>query len=205
MVAKIAVVGTHGVGKTTLVQAFMQKLAVENISGELAPEMPRVICDLVKDKSFFRQGNNTVLKQILLIYSQAQIEFQKSQSSSDIIICDRSILDHWAYTKYFFAEILKRDGVLNLYEHFISEFCRTYRKLFYIPIEFPLTDDGIREDDKGFQKAIDEIIFDLLESYALPYSVVRGSVEERCQNIFENVQFSMGFHKLLRDESGNSK
>lgn len=189
MAARIAVVGTHGVGKTTLAQAFVQRLAGENISCELAPEMPRVICNLANDNGFFRQGNNTVLKQILLIYSQAQIEFQKSQGRADIIICDRSILDHWAYTKYFFADALKRDGVLHLYEHFISEFCRTYTKLFYIPIEFPLTDDGVREGDEEFQKAIDKIIFDLLNNYSLPYFVVRGSVQKRCQNIFESIRF----------------
>lgn len=191
MAARIAVVGTHGVGKTTLAQAFVQRLAGENISCELAPEMPRLICNLANDNSFFRQGNNNVLKQILLIYSQAQIEFQKSQGGADIILCDRSIIDHWAYTKYFFAKALKKNGVLHLYEHFISEFCRTYRKLFYIPIEFPLTDDGVREGDQGFQKDIDEIIFDLLNNYSLPYSVVRGSVQERCQNIFESVPFIM--------------
>lgn len=188
---RVAIVGSHGVGKTTLAVDTLNCLAAENIPAQLAPEMPRFICSLVPDGSFFRRGHNTVLRQLLLIYSQTQTEFDRSQHGSGIIICDRSVIDHWAYTKLLFADALEHDGVLALYEHFILNFCRTYEQLFYIPIENPPADDGVREDDQEFQQAIDHIIVSCLKKFELPYFEVRGTPAERCDIVVSKIRDAM--------------
>lgn len=188
MTKRIALTGAHGVGKTTLAETAVQTLRAKGVAVSLTPEVPRVICDLAKDPVFFRRGNNTALKQALLLYGQTQIEYQKSQQGSSILVCDRALLDHWAYTKHFFSEEFKNDGVLDLYEHFISDYCRSYNRLFYIPIEFPPLDDGTRESDEAFQRSIDEIILQFLSDNHLPYSTVTGSVEQRCQQIIGELE-----------------
>jgi thymidylate kinase len=100
-------------------------------------------------------------------------------SEVDVVISDRALLDHWAYSSYLFSEELSRAGVLQLYEQFVMGHCANYDILFFLPIEFDVADDGTREDDKNFQYEIEKYILDLISKYKLPVLVVSGSVEDR--------------------------
>lgn len=195
MPTKIALTGAHGVGKTSLCELVVQKLESQGTAAKTTPEVPRIICDLAEDQTFFRRGKNTILKQTLILLYQINAEAHKLDQDSGIVVCDRALLDHWAYTKYLFDEVLSEEGLIGLYEQFVSDYCRTYSMLFYIPIEFPPVDDGTRESDEGFQKAIDEIIVEFLSKYSLPYITVRGSLVERCNEIVARIA-SMGLGSL---------
>jgi nicotinamide riboside kinase len=181
------------VGKTTLANELSRRLPSKGYSCVcLTPEVPRVICSLAADPTFFRRGKNNALKQILLLYGQLQYEHFSSPKTDGVLICDRSVLDHWAYTKYFFAQEFEAGDVLALYETLVSEYCRSYSRLFYVPIEFPPSDDGTRESDVAFQAAIDDTISAFLTNHDIEYTTVAGTVDQRCSAIEREMHFLIG-------------
>jgi nicotinamide riboside kinase len=180
-ITKIAIVGAHGVGKTTLANELRARLAGEGF-GEIsvAPEIPREICSLVDDPEFYRRGKNNALKQALLLFGQLQREHSFAPGEEGVLICDRGVLDLWAYSKYLFGEDFRAAGVLEIYEALVARHCRSYRMHFYIPAEFPPSDDGTRESDSAFQAGIDRAIREFLARHEVLHREIRGSIEERC-------------------------
>ena len=86
---KIAFVGTHGTGKTTLAHELVSKLKREGIDvgflGEIARKCPLPINEQTSKKS-----------QIWIILSQIIREIEE-EGKSDFLICDRSVLDSYCY------------------------------------------------------------------------------------------------------------
>lgn len=177
---RVALVGAHGTGKTTLSREITLRLSADRHRVATLQEVPRLVCEMVNDPTFFRQTRNTALKQALLLFAQLVHESEKSHSAADVVLGDRTPLDHWAYTLHFFSSAFSTDELGAIYETLIAQHAmRTYRAIFYLPIEFPVVDDGVREDDVAFQKSIDERILSLLRRYSIPFTTLRGSVDER--------------------------
>lgn len=61
------------------------------------------------------------------------------------------------------------DAVEFLKEKFVKRNYDRYDILFYTPIEFPLEKDGIRFEDEEYQKEIDSLIKELLDTYDIKY------------------------------------
>jgi thymidylate kinase len=180
-IAKIALTGAHGVGKTTLANQLRMRLAAKGLGAiAVAPEVPRAICALAADSEFYRRGKNNPLKQALLLYAQLQAEQFSLPREPGVLICDRSVVDLWAYSRYLFEKDFQAEGVLELYEALVAQYARSYERHFYIPIEFPPSDDGVREDDAAFQASIDRSIREFLMKYELPHRETRGTIDERC-------------------------
>jgi nicotinamide riboside kinase len=55
----------------------------------------------------------------------------------------------------------------------------------YIPIEFPVVDDGVRSVDEGFREEVDFMIKNLLDCAEINYHTITGTVEERIKMIDE--------------------
>ncbi|HVB35058.1 MAG TPA: ATP-binding protein [Patescibacteria group bacterium] len=178
---KIALTGAHGVGKTTLANELLRRLSGKGFGVvAVAPEVPREICSLAADREFFRRGKNNPLKQALLMYAQLQHEHFSLPQEDGVLICDRSVLDLWACSKYLFGDEFQDAGVRKLYEALVAQYCRSYRCHFYIPAEFPPPDDGVRESDSDFQASIDRTIREFLEKYAVAHRKTSGTLDERC-------------------------
>jgi len=180
---KVAFTGAHGTGKTTLVKALFEQLAAMEVSSSLTPEVPRVVCDLVADTTYFRRGNNTFLRQMLILMGQPIYEIAQAKGASTLL-CDRAILDHWAYTEYLFAAKLK-DSEALVAKAFVTKHMASYDYVFYVPIEFGPKDDGTREGDGAFQLSVDGKIRELLAELDIPHHVVSGSVDERVGQVLQ--------------------
>ena len=173
---KIAFTGAHGTGKTTLVRALAVREGALTTGATVTPEVPRVICELVGDPTFFRRGKNSFAKQLTILLGQPV--YEATVSAGDIVLCDRAILDHWAYTRILFPEAVGTPEAVAA-EAMVRRHMKSYDALFYVPIEFAPEDDGTREGDAAFQRDIDGEIRRLLTSFGLRYETVRGAVEER--------------------------
>lgn len=184
---KIALTGAHGTGKSTLAKFLKEEIAKMNKIASVTPEVPRMICETVKDKEYFRRGNNSLLKQSLILLGQLVIE-EQSRNNVDIQICDRTLFDHWAYSLSLFGTEIKEGNYTEVYENFISQHCKSYDTIFYIPIEFKPLDDGTREGDEKFQAEIDSLITGLLKKHNIEYKTITGSVEHRCKTILETIK-----------------
>lgn len=109
---KIALTGAHGTGKTTLVRRLQSSLAP---LGRLAfcREAPRLIIERVGNEHFFRRGNNTPTRQAL-IFLEHMIEEQRRAEECDILITDRTLVDHLAYTAVLFPRRRTRQSSMSI-------------------------------------------------------------------------------------------
>jgi nicotinamide riboside kinase len=125
---KIGIIGTHGTGKTTLCNNFVKKYP----EYFLIPEIARVY-GIEKIK------NKTSMIQWEMLQTQMNIE-----SYHNNFISDRTVLDFGIYG--YDEELL--DTCIGIMEN-------RYDLIFYIPIKFPVVNDGFRNIDEKFRKLID--------------------------------------------------
>ncbi|MGH2807060.1 MAG: AAA family ATPase [Actinomycetota bacterium] len=172
MERRIAIVGSFSSGKTTLAEALARNLELP-----LLPEVAREIVEL----GFKLDKDATPETEALIFMRQYNNEL-----SADEFVGDRSLIDVMAYAGWVLdnqewrKEMLLWDECVKLAERRLRT---SYSHVFYLPIEFPIVLDGLRPDDPDFQRDIDERILKLLHGHDVEYVTVKGSVEERLQQI----------------------
>ena len=192
MKLKVAIIGSHGTGKSTLANAVCKILEREGRLIQHLPELARSICERSNDPHFFRRGSNSALRQLLLIIAQTVTE-EELRAGDGILICDRTIADHWSYTLELFGEELAESGVSTMFSDYIAKHLASYDLIFYLPPEFPPADDGVREDDIQFQNQIASRILGELEQSRIDFVEVRGSLDARTDQVINSI------HRLLKE------
>src|SRR5262245_18324003 len=86
---KIALVGTHGVGETTIAYEQAGILTRRGKTVELLTEIARE-CPFPLNELGTRQAYQWIIAR------QVQLEIEKSPRA-DVLVCDRSVLDNFAY------------------------------------------------------------------------------------------------------------
>lgn len=138
---KLAFIGSHGVGKTTLCYGLAARLKARDISVEVVHEVARR-CPLPINEE------TSVAAQSWILHSQIAEELN-AQSRYGVILCDRSALDNYVY-------LLLASGQQKALEPLVDSWMATYDLLCHVPIlELPRP-DGVRATDPGFQLAVDE-------------------------------------------------
>ena len=149
---KIAFIGSHGVGKTTLCYELAASLKRLDLGVDLVKEVARA-CPLPINRA------TTVPAQEWILHNQVAIEIELA-AQYDAIVCDRSILDNYAY-------LVQAAGRRDDLEPFIRRWMRTYDLLVKVPIIAPPSFDGTRDTSVEFQTAIDRLIDELLSRFEL--------------------------------------
>lgn len=150
---KIAFIGTHGVGKTTLCFELAAALKRLDLSVDLVKEVARA-CPLPINRE------TTAKAQEWILHTQVAKEIELN-SRFDAIICDRAVLDNYAY-------MVQATGHRPELEPFIANWMVTYTLLVKVPIVTPPSFDGTRDTSVEFQRDIDRTIDRLLDSFGLP-------------------------------------
>ena len=169
---RIAIVGSFSTGKTTLAEALADRLNLPLLP-EVAREVVELGFKLDKDATpetealiFLRQYNNEL----------STAEFVGDRSLIDVMAYAGWVLDNQERTKEFYLW----DECVKLAERRLR---RSYSHVFYLPIEFPIVLDGLRPDDPEFQQDIDRRVLSLLHANDIDYFTLKGSVEERLEQI----------------------
>ena len=185
---KFAITGSHGVGKTSLLNNLMETLRLEK-EVILLNEIPREIIDLVDDSDFFKKAENTLLKQMLIFLGQFTKESIANEDGK-IFLCDRTILDHWAYT-YSVNSNLFTSEIKLVFNKYLKDYInKTFTHIFFLPIEFDLEIDDVRDKDIEFQYEISELIKNKLIELKVPFSIVSGTISER-SDVIEKIIYEM--------------
>jgi len=150
---KIAFIGSHGVGKTTLCFELAASLKRVDLSVDLVKEVARG-CPLPINRE------TTVLAQEWILHTQVAQEIELA-SHYDAIICDRAVLDNYAY-------MVQAAGRRSDLEPYILAWMQTYDLLVKVPIVTAPTFDGTRDTSVQFQFDIDRLIDRLLDTFSLP-------------------------------------
>src|SRR5215470_1710035 len=86
---KIALVGTHGISKTTIAYELAGLLKRRRITVELLTEIARE-CPFPLNELATREAYQWIIAR------QVQLEIEKS-ARADVLVCDRAVLDNFAY------------------------------------------------------------------------------------------------------------
>jgi predicted ATPase len=169
----IILLGSHGTGKTSLLS-----------------ELKRLRPDLYTTDGFSRPIHSA-LSQIpenisprseqILINELSQWNW-KNNLNNKMYVSSRSIIDCCVYSKVLGWRDLG-DEVLQFYKDNIP----VNVKYFYIPIEFPIEDDGVRFMDKNFQIQIDVYLREFIRLNNLSTITLSGTLSERLFTLLTNI------------------
>jgi len=150
---KLALVGTHGVNKTTIAYELAGVLKRKGQTVELLTEIAR-------ECPFPLNEHATCEAYQWIIARQIQLEIEKLPRA-DVLVCDRSVLDNFAYYVRRYGIAGEETEALGLY---CRSWMRTYDLLVRLPIIEALSPDGFRSTNIEFQREIDLICDELFES-----------------------------------------
>lgn len=169
---KIGFTGAQGVGKTTSAYSLSTKLKKLGFDVNIVTEAARS-CP-------FEINENATVKAQLWIF--AKMLERELESTAQITICDRTLLDVLVYTHRVSPSLAEE------LSHFISGFMNSYTIIFYNDInEKYLIEDGIRSTNKVFQNEIKNILDEYIKS--LDIQVVKNDSEkERLKLVIETIE-----------------
>ena len=158
MISKIAFIGSHGVGKTTLCYGLAAKLKARDVSLEVVGEVARR-CPMPINRA------TTLSAQAWILHTQIAEEIIAAERH-DVVICDRSVLDNYVY-------LLIAAGRQRPLEQLIGHWTGTYDHLIHVPIVSDPRPDGMRSTDPGFQMAVEERLVRELHERGLDFLDLR--------------------------------
>ncbi len=138
---KVAFVGTHGVGKTTLCYGLASRLKSRDVVLEVVHEVARR-CPLPINEETGLASESWIL------HTQIAEEVI-AEARYPVVLCDRSALDNYVY---LLLAAGRQDGLDSLVDFWM----RSYDLLIQVPIVGDPTADGVRTTDPVFQRAIEE-------------------------------------------------
>ena len=170
---KIAFIGTHGVGKTTLCYDLAALLKRQDIHLDIVKEVARL--------SPLPINRKTSLEAQLWILTTQVAEEIRSAAHHRVVVCDRSVLDNYAY-------MIFACGRQRPIERFVDWWIRSYDLLFKVPLANGVTsEDGVRDTDAFFMRSIDRLVSELLEEKKIAHQVLPQGQRERWVEIVRDV------------------
>ena len=149
---KIALIGSHGTGKTTLCFELAARLKRLDLSVDIVKEVARR-CPLPLNR------DTTLAAQQWILHQQIADELAATEQF-EAVVCDRSVLDNYAY-------LVLGAGRRDELEPMVAEWMRTYDGLYKVPILHAPTWDGTRDLSEEFQGDIDRQIDELLVRFGV--------------------------------------
>ena len=161
---KVAFIGTHGVGKTTLCYDLVAALKRRGVNADMVKEVARLSPLPINRRTSLDAQTWILMTQIA--------EEIRSASQHDVVVCDRSVLDNYAY-------LALACGRQEPVEEFVDYWMKTYDLLFKVPIVGHALPDGIRDVDEPFVRSIDQLVDALLAEKRLPCERLDASDRDR--------------------------
>jgi nicotinamide riboside kinase len=144
---KVAFIGTHGVGKTALCYDLAGALKRGGVAVDMVKEVARLSPLPINRKT-------SLDAQTWILMTQVAEEI-RSRAYHDVVVCDRSALDNYAY-------MALACGRQKPFERFVAHWMKSYDLLFKVPIVGAASADGIRDTDEFFMRSIDTLVDKLL-------------------------------------------
>jgi nicotinamide riboside kinase len=169
---KIAFIGTHGVGKTTLCYDLAGLLKRQGVNLDIVKEVARL--------SPLPVNRQTSLEAQLWILMTQVAEEIRAASQHQVVVCDRSALDNFAYLAF-------ACGRPRPIERFVDYWMKTYDLLFKVPMAGAASADGFRDTDEFFMRSIDQLVDELLAEKGIPFHLLpagaRGTWMETVRDV----------------------
>jgi nicotinamide riboside kinase len=168
---KIGFCGTVSVGKTTLVKELAKLPEFKNY--KIACERSKYLNSLG-----IPLNHQTTIEGQTIFLAERVTELMQ-----DNIITDRTVIDVMAFT-----QCAKKVSYIDndAFAEYAQRFIRKYDYIFYVsPEGVAIEDNGVRETNSSYRDEIDSTIQRLLFKYVPTYYTIKGTTEERIQQIKE--------------------
>ncbi len=149
---KIALIGSHGVGKTTLCFELAARLKRRGLDVDIVREIARS-CPLPINQETTREAQEWIL------HSQMAAEIEAA-ARHEIVLCDRAVIDNYCYMVHAVGSSPEWEGMLD---HWLP----TYDLLVHVPIWARPAFDGVRAVEPGFQEQIETLLDGMLTARGL--------------------------------------
>jgi len=167
---KIAIIGTHGTGKTTLAYVIATAAKQKGVNVKLVQEVART-------SPFPLNEDFDIDCAHWIITSQIKRELSAKAEKSEMIICDRSSIDPICYLKAVDKPTPKYEAL----EDFADEWMKTYDKIIFVyPTGEKLDFDGVRCMDDEYQLEVHDNFLEYIERSKMAVTLFPAS------KIFEN-------------------
>ena len=168
---KIAIVGTHGIGKTTLAYSIASeaKRKGKNVC---------IIQEIARRCPFPLNSEQTPDGAEWIISTQISKELTAKADGVEFIVCDRSAYDPICYMKAG----KHNPRTYNSMRIYAEEWLRTYDKIFFVtPSGIEIEPDGFRSIDEVFQNKVHKEFLKFFTLFPI------GSVQKvESSDIFQN-------------------
>ncbi|MCM1260642.1 MAG: ATP-binding protein [Staphylococcus sp.] len=177
---KIALVGTHNSGKTTLFNMMKQDNVFKDYCfiGELIREL--------YNKGFGINENAKDDTQLALAMLNVYHQTNKNYKNIYGQIMDRCLLDNYIYAKYLSQNGIVSKKVVKLIKPLVNESMQYFDFIFLCSPEFEIVSDGIRNEDKNFQIKIYNMFIEYIEkesNFKDRVKILKGNSIERLETI----------------------
>jgi AAA domain len=157
---KLALIGTHGVGKTTLAYEICSLLKKAHHNVELVTEVAR-------QSPFPVNAATTIEGQLWILHAQIAAELDAARRAPHVIT-DRAVLDNYCY-------LVNKFGRQPQLESWLAWWMNTYSLLVGVPpVAADIPADGFRSEDRAFQRRIHDLLIELLAS--APFKNLRAPI-----------------------------
>ena len=172
---KIGLTGTMSVGKTTLVKALSE---IEQFKGYTC----------TTERNQYLNSLGIPLNHATTIEGQTIFLAERvTELMQDCLITDRTVIDVMAFTNCA-KKVSYIDG--GAFADYASRFVRQYDYIFYIsPDGMDIEDNGVRETDTTYRAEINNEIKKLLNKYRPIYFELKGTTNERINQMMNTIQF----------------
>lgn len=167
---KIAFIGSHGVGKTTLCYGLAARLKVLDFPLDFVGEVARR-CPLPINRG------TTLAAQSWILHTQIAEELVASERY-EVVICDRSVLDNFVY-------LILSAGSQPALDSLVNHWLTTYDLLVRVPIIENPSADGLRSTDPIFQRAVHERLGDEINQRELVVLDLEGIERQHWLEVVE--------------------
>lgn len=157
---KIAFIGTHCNGKTSLIEEFLQKWPMYK-----RPE--KTYRDLLKEKKVTNNKEGTEESQKAILNALID-EMQEAVATGDKdIVFDRCVIDNIVYSLWLNENGKVSDQFILDSKFLALQSLKMLDIIFYLPLreEIKITEKETRDTDSSYRKEIDNIFNALVQTY----------------------------------------
>jgi nicotinamide riboside kinase len=180
---KIAICGSHGVGKTTL----MNRIAESHKDWFFVEEQARK-CPYPLNREASYQTQRWILENQIL----RELECYALDTKA-VIVCDRSTIDQQAYIWWLFQHGRISKEEYDLLMKTAGAWAETYDLICFLPVEFGCKADEMRDGAWQYQADIDFTVRGIIWKLQSPIEL-KGDIEKRFR------KFERAYNKKVRGE-----
>jgi len=176
---KIAISGAQSTGKTTLLNAIKKDFRRNGMLQKYTffDELTRKIH---QEGIKINEDGDDLTQLLTLNVHVNNIVYNN-------FVSDRSIIDAVCYTHYLYSEDKVSEWVMTYATNVMKKIVFLYDRIYYLPNELAIKDDGVRSNNETFRDDIVELFEYYIEEYNLPVIKLTGTVADRTNQFYNTL------------------